>query len=132
MPIRGLRWLYLPVPELRRLLGPQKIIGLSTHLAEQAREAIDLGADYIGVGPIFATRTKEDVVDPVGLAYLEHVARHSPLPFVAIGGIKEHNIGQVVHRGAKSVCLVTEIVGAEDIPATTRRLQAALLGTGRK
>jgi len=122
----------LPVAAVRELIGPGKIIGLSTHSPEQAAEAVSAGADYIGVGPIFATATKDDVCAPVGLEYLEHVVRSCPLPFVAIGGIKEHNIGQVVHRGAKSVCLVTEIVGAEDITATTRRLQAALLEPGRK
>lgn len=119
----------LPVPELRRLLGPEKIIGLSTHTPEQAREAIDLGADYIGVGPIFATQTKTDVVAPVGFAYLEHVVRNSPLPFAAIGGIKEHNIAEVVRRGAKSICLVTEIVGAEDIAAKVRTLNQIIQAT---
>jgi thiamine-phosphate pyrophosphorylase len=113
----------LPVPELRRLLGPDKIIGLSTHTPEQAREAIAQGADYIGVGPIFATQTKTDVVAPVGFAYLEHVARNSPLPFAAIGGIKEHNIAEVVRRGAKTVCLVTDIVGSADIAAKVRALK---------
>ncbi len=119
----------LPVPELRRLLGPEMIIGLSTHLPEQAREAVDLGADYIGVGPIFATQTKADVVAPVGFAYLEHVARTSPLPFAAIGGIKEHNLGEVVKRGARTVCLVTEIVGAADIAAKVRELNRIMKAT---
>mgnify|MGYP001401659599 CR=1 FL=1 len=119
----------LPVPELRRLLGPDKIIGLSTHTPEQAREAPALGADYIGVGPIFATQTKEDVVAPVGFDYLEHVARHCPLPFTAIGGIKQHNIGEVVRHGARSVCLLTDIVGAGDIAAKVRALNAIINGT---
>lgn len=114
-----------PVPEVRRLIGPNKLIGLSTHGPEQAATAVAAGADYIGVGPIFSTQTKEDVCAPVGLGYLEHVVRTCPLPFVAIGGIKEHNLHQVVSRGAKTVCLVTEIVSATDIAATTRRLQAA-------
>jgi thiamine-phosphate pyrophosphorylase len=121
----------LPVAAVRELIGPGKIIGLSTHSPEQAAEAVSAGADYIGVGPIFATATKDDVCAPVGLEYLEHVVRSCPLPFVAIGGIKEHNIGQVVHRGARTVCLVTEIVGAADIATTTRRLQTALLEPGR-
>ena len=77
----------LPVPEVRSLVGPDMIIGLSTHMPQQAREARSLGADYIGVGPIFATNTKEDVVDPVGYEYLDWVARNTDLPFVAIGGI---------------------------------------------
>jgi len=114
-----------PVAEVRRLIGPDKLIGLSTHNSEQAAEAVTFGADYIGVGPIFATKTKDDVCAPVGLEYLEHVVRHNRLPFVAIGGIKEHNLKDVLQRGAKTVCLVTEIVGTADITATVRRLQAA-------
>lgn len=115
----------LPVPEVRKLVGPGKLIGLSTHDPEQAAAAVATGADYIGVGPLFSTQTKEDVCAPVGLGYLEHVARTCPLPFVAIGGIKEHNLHEVTARGAKTVCLVTEIVGAPDITATVRRLNAA-------
>jgi len=114
-----------PVSEVRKLIGNNKLIGLSTHGPDQAEAAIGAGADYIGVGPIFSTQTKDDVCAPVGLGYLEHVVNHSPLPFVAIGGIKEHNMGEVLSRGATTVCLVTEIVGAEDIAATVRRLQSA-------
>jgi len=91
----------------------------------QAEAAIAAGADYIGVGPLYATQTKDDVCAPVGLAYLDYVVKHSPLPFVAIGGIKEHNLAEVVAHGAKTLCLVTEIVGSDDIAATARRLQAA-------
>jgi thiamine-phosphate pyrophosphorylase len=118
-----------PVAAVRALIGPGKIIGLSTHSPEQAAAAVPVGADYIGVGPIFSTTTKEDVCAPVGLAYLDHVARSCPLPFVAIGGIKAHNIDQVIRHGAKTICLVTEIVGAADVAATVRRLQARLLST---
>ena len=119
----------LPVAVVRELIGEGKLIGLSTHSPAQAAAAVMAGADYIGVGPIFATTTKDDVGLPVGLAYLEHVANTCPLPFVAIGGIKEHNIGRVIQHGAKTVCLVTEIVGARDIAATVRRLQAKIIGT---
>jgi thiamine-phosphate pyrophosphorylase len=116
----------LPLPEVRRLLGPHRIIGLSTHLPEQARQALALGADYIGVGPLFSTQTKDDVCAPVGLAYLEYVVQNVPMPFVAIGGIKEHNIASVIQRGAKTICLVTEIVCADDISAMVRRLHRAM------
>ncbi len=111
----------LPLQEVRRLVG-HRIIGVSTHSPEQAEAAVAGGADYIGVGPVFETRTKEDVCDPVGFEYLEYAARKVPIPFVAIGGIKAHNIHEVVSRGAESVCMVTEIVGAEDIEDTVRRL----------
>lgn len=116
----------LPVAEVRKLLGPDRIIGLSTHSPAQAEEAVRLGADYIGVGPIFATRTKDDVCDPVGFSYLEWVRDNISLPWVAIGGIKLHNIDEIVRRGAKTVCLVTEIVGAPDIVGRVHELQAAL------
>lgn len=116
-----------PVAEIRRLIGPDKLIGLSTHSPEQAAAAVQAGADYIGVGPIFSTQTKDDVCAPVGLGYLDHVVRTCPLPFVAIGGIKEHNLRQVLDHGAKTVCLVTEIVGAADIAATACRLSAACI-----
>ena len=116
----------LPVREVRRLLGPDKIIGLSTHSPEQARAAVEAGADYIGVGPIFATQTKEDVCAPVGLSYLEWVVEHIRHPFVAIGGIKEHNIAQVTKRGAACCALVSELVGAPDIAAKVRSVRAAM------
>ena len=115
----------LPVPEVRRLLGPDKIIGLSTHSPEQARAAVAAGADYIGVGPIFATQTKEDVCSPVGFSYLEWVVANIRLPFVAIGGIKEHNIAEVTRRGAKCCALVSELVGAPDIEEKVRAVRAA-------
>ncbi len=111
----------LPVAAVRQIVG-DKIIGLSTHGPDQAQAAIEAGADYIGAGPIFATRTKDDVCDPVGLNYLEHVIAKVPLPAVAIGGIKINNINQVLERGARTVCLVTEIVGADDISGTVKQL----------
>lgn len=114
----------LPVEAVRRLIGDDKIIGLSTHNPEQAKQAVAVGADYIGVGPIFTTETKEDVCAAVGMDYLEHIAANCSLPFVAIGGIKEHNIGDIVARGAKIICLVTEIVGSEDIVSTVVRLRS--------
>ncbi|MCL6634622.1 MAG: thiamine phosphate synthase [Peptococcaceae bacterium] len=119
----------LPPEKVRELVGEEMLIGLSTHSPAQAGAAVRSGVDYIGVGPIFATRTKKDVCDPVGLEYLEYVVRHINLPFVAIGGIKEHNIAEVSRRGARCIAMVTEIVGAEDIGARVRALRAVL---GRK
>jgi thiamine-phosphate pyrophosphorylase len=119
----------LPPREVRNLAGQEMIIGLSTHSPAQAQAAVNCGVDYIGVGPLFATRTKKDVCDPVGLEYLDYVVKNIKLPFVAIGGIKEHNIAEVSRRGAKCIALVTEITGSEDIAAKVRALRAAL---GRK
>ena len=102
-----------PLLEVRKLIGDDKIIGLSTHSKQQAREAVRLGADYIGVGPVFDTKTKD--YETVGVEYLLFVAQNISIPFVAIGGIKEHNIDQVIKAGAKRVALVTEITQASDI-----------------
>jgi thiamine-phosphate pyrophosphorylase len=115
------------VDEIRRLAGDSLLIGVSTHSPAQAARAAADGADYIGVGPRFATKTKEDVCDPVGLEYLEHVAaNHGRLPFVAIGGIKRQNIALVVSRGAACCCLVSELVGAPDITARVAEVRRAM------
>jgi len=116
----------LPLPVVRRLMGPHMIIGVSTHSPEQALEAVAGGADYIGVGPIYPTSTKKDVVPAVGLSYLDWVVSHVDLPFVAIGGIKEHNLAEVAAHGARCAALVTEIVGAPDIGAKVARLRTIL------
>ncbi len=116
----------LPLPEVRRLVGPEKIIGLSTHNPEQAREAVALGADYIGVGPIFATQTKEDVCAPVGYSYLDWVYQHIDIPFVAIGGIKEHNIKEVVAHGGHCCALVSELVSAQNIAQRVQEVRTAM------
>lgn len=117
----------LPPAAVRQLVGPDLLIGLSTHSPDQAREAANCGlVDYIGVGPIFQTQTKQDVCDPVGLEYLDYVVNNIALPFVAIGGIKEHNIAAVRSRGAKIIAMVTEIVGAEDIGAKIAAIRGRL------
>lgn len=116
----------LPLAETRSLVGPDMIIGVSTHAPEQARAALAGGADYIGVGPIFATKTKEDVVDPVGFEYLDWVAANIQLPFVAIGGIKIHNIAEVAAHGARCCAMVSELVGAPDIGAAVAASRGAM------
>lgn len=108
--------------DVRKLIGDNKIIGLSTHSEEQGMKAyLDPDVDYIGVGPIFPTTTKDTA--PVGLGYLEYAVKNLHLPFTAIGGIKEHNLHEIISRGAKNVCLVSDIVGAPNIAEKVRELQ---------
>lgn len=116
----------MPIEAVRRICGKDMLIGLSTHSPQQADDAVSRGADYIGVGPIYRTFTKKNVCDPVGLEYLDYAVKNVTIPFVAIGGIKEHNIDEVIAHGAKTVCLVTEITGAEDIGGTIGRIHTAL------
>lgn len=104
----------MPPHAVRSLIGPDRIMGISTHSPRQAQEAMHAGADYIGVGPLYSTQTKVDVCAPVGLEYLEYAVQNVHIPFVAIGGIKRRNLHEVVGKGARCVALVTEIVGAED------------------
>ncbi len=111
----------LPISEVRKIVPSNMIIGLSTHNKVQATTALKEGADYIGVGPIYHTQTKTDVCPAVGLEYLEYVIKNIDLPYVAIGGIKEHNIDEVLKCGAKTVCMVTEIVGSDDIENVVKR-----------
>lgn len=121
----------LPPEAVRSLIGPDRILGISTHSPEQARTALSLPVDYIGVGPLFATSTKKDVCAPVGFDYLDYVVKEINLPFVAIGGINVANIGEVAAHGAKMCSLVSAFVGAPDIGAAVREARAAMQG-GRK
>ena len=107
----------LPLLEARKIVG-NKIIGISTHSIAEARKAEQDGADYIGVGPIFATQSKEDVVDPVTTSYVSEVAAEIVIPFVAIGGIKLHNVDQVLQAGASRICAISEIVGSANVTGT--------------
>lgn len=103
------------VKAVRKLIGDEYIIGISTHSPEQYKIAVNDGADYAGVGPLFETHTKDDIMPPVGLEYLRWVVKHERIPFVAIGGIKEYNVDKVINAGAKCICLVTEIISAKNI-----------------
>ncbi|WP_462350875.1 thiamine phosphate synthase [Fusobacterium varium] len=112
--------------DVRKLIGINKIIGLSTHSEEQGMAAYNNeNVDYIGVGPIFPTTTKDTA--PVGLEYLEFAVKNLHLPFVAIGGIKEYNIDEIIKRGAQRICLVSDIVGAENICKKIINLNSKIL-----
>ncbi|WP_309252339.1 thiamine phosphate synthase [Paenibacillus spongiae] len=103
----------LPLAEARRILGSDRIIGISTHSLEQALEAERGGADYIGVGPVFPTGTKPGR-QAVTTSYVREAAQRIRIPFVAIGGITTDNVGDVLAAGATRICAVSAIVGSED------------------
>ena len=101
----------LPPRAARSILGENAIIGFSTHSIEQARAALELPVDYIALGPIFPTKTKEDPDDIVGLDGLREV-RHivGEIPLVAIGGIADENLLSVLSAGADSAAMISSIV----------------------
>ncbi len=114
----------------RRLLPPGRLLGISTHSLEQARRAVDDGADYIGVGPVFATTTKETGYAPLGLAGLSAIAAAVPVPVVAIGGITPAAAPQVIRAGAMAVALISALMAAPDIAAATRGVLDRLAAEG--
>lgn len=109
----------LPLREARKIMG-NRIIGISTHRIEEARQAERDGADYIGVGPVFPTKSKVDVVAPVTTSYVREVASEIGIPWVAIGGIKLHNVDEVIAAGATRICAISEIVGSSDVSGTCK------------
>lgn len=119
----------LPPEVVRRLIGPDRILGLSTHAPEQFLWAKQSGVvDYAGVGPVYATQTKADVCAVVGLDYVRFAAVEGGLPFVAIGGIKPANLAPVAAAGARTVAVVSDLVGAVDIAAKVAELRGILRG----
>ncbi|ADQ03845.1 thiamine-phosphate pyrophosphorylase [Caldicellulosiruptor owensensis OL] len=121
----------LPADEVRKILGDEYIIGVTTHKKEQVLKAKEDGADYVGLGPIFASFTKDNPHPPIGLEMVKWAAENSPLPFVAIGGIKEHNLKDVLANGARCICAVTEVVGADDIQKKIKSFFEILKEFGR-
>ncbi|GMK37414.1 hypothetical protein PCCS19_04680 [Paenibacillus sp. CCS19] len=115
----------LSLEEARRLLGPDRIIGISTHSIEQGLAAQAGGADYIGVGPVYPTGTKPGRA-AVTTSYVQEAAAQIAIPFVAIGGITLSNVDTVIAAGAARVCAVSEIVGADDPAAVCRAFKAKL------
>lgn len=115
----------LPVQEARSVVGPGRLIGLSTHNLEQALAAVGTGADYIGVGPVFPSRTK-DFADFPGLRLLRQVSGCMQMAAFAIGGIGLDNIHRVLETGFQRVAVSGAVCGASDPAAAARELRAAL------
>ncbi len=116
----------LPVPAARRLLGPDKLIGVSTHNPEQIEAAASAPVDYLAFGPIFPTATKADTQPVVGCAGLREVRKRTSKPLMAIGGITPANAAQAIEAGADSVAVISGWLAAEDIPARLEEFRSAL------
>jgi thiamine-phosphate pyrophosphorylase len=113
-----------PAEEAREILGPDAIVGLSTHSEEQIEAAADRPVDYISVGPIWETPTKEGR-PAVGLGLIEFAAAHAAHPFFAIGGVDAGNAEGVVGAGARRLCAVRAIRDAPEPAAAARQLRGA-------
>ncbi|MBV8999722.1 MAG: thiamine phosphate synthase, partial [Solirubrobacterales bacterium] len=121
-----------PVADARRLVGPDRLIGLSTHTPEQVDAIAGVPVDYIGVGPVHATPTKPGR-PAVGLDLVRYAAEHATVPFFAIGGISPDNAVAVRDAGAGRIAVVRAITEAPDPAGATRALRevVAEVGVGR-
>lgn len=115
----------LPVPKVRRLVGANLLIGVSTHHLEQLRQAVAAGANYVGVGPVFATATKQ-ATELAGLEYVRQVAAETALPAFAIGGITPANVAQVVEAGLRRVAVSSAVCCSESPRAVVQELRRFL------
>ena len=120
----------LPPRIARKLLGKNKMVGLSTHTTAEASRAGKLASkglvDYISFGPVFSTKTKKNARKAVGTAKLKKVKKSVNLPVVAIGGIKEENIPEVLKTGVDSVAMISGILEAKDIQSKISSISAAI------
>ncbi|MCR8633576.1 thiamine phosphate synthase [Paenibacillus radicis (ex Xue et al. 2023)] len=121
----------IPGVEARRLLGDDKIIGISAGTMEEAEWAMENGADYLGVGPVYSTATKQDAGEAIGTQLIAAVAQRWDIPVVGIGGINSENAAVIVEAGAHGVAVVSAITKQQNpfLAAQTlvSSLQKALL-----
>ena len=116
----------LPVTVARRLLGPDRMVGASTHSVDEVRQANKDGADYLVFGPIFDTVTKRSFGAPLGLDALADACRRSTVPVFAIGGVTSSRVRDVRRAGAHGVAVIGAVLTRDDVAAATQELLASL------
>jgi thiamine-phosphate pyrophosphorylase len=119
-----------PVGRAREIVGDDAIVGLSTHSVKQAQAGCRSGADYIAVGPVHATPTKEGR-PAIGVEPIKYAAAHVSVPWFAIGGIDTKTVGDVVRAGARRIVVVRALTDADDPEAVARALRTSLNGARR-
>jgi thiamine-phosphate pyrophosphorylase len=118
--------------EARQKLGKGKIIGVTVHDVREALEAERLGADYVSVSPVFHTDTKPDAGKPAGVELVRQVKNAVKVPVVAIGGINESNLDQVLEAGADSIAVISAIAASSAAEAAARKITEAINDSARK
>jgi thiamine-phosphate pyrophosphorylase len=116
----------LPLDLARKMMGPDKLIGISTHNSDQVREATAGKPDYLGFGPIFKPSSKQDHDPVVGLEGLRAMRSLTSLPVFAIGGIQIDQVGEIVHAGADGVAVISAILKAPDISHVVKAFLAQM------
>ena len=118
----------LPVSAARGLLGPDRLIGVSAHSAEEAARVEQEGADFVVLGPIFETPSKRAFGPPIGLRELERARTHCRVPLFGIGGITTDRVHDVLKAGARGVAVIGSVMAAEDVERASREFLHALEG----
>lgn len=113
----------MPYRVARKLLGSKKVIGVTVHDDKEAREAQRLGADYVGVSPIFLTDTKPDAGVPAGIELIKKVKRMVSVPVIAIGGINLYNAEEIVKAGADGLCAISAVLTRPDVRSEIEKYQ---------
>ena len=118
----------IPVAEARRIVGPDRLVGLSVENMDQARAALGIGADYLGVGPVFRTPTKSDAAPPAGLSIFREMKDAGVgIPAFAIGGVNLSNAEEILEAGAWGLAVVSAVVAAPNPLEATRAFVEILM-----
>ncbi len=121
----------MPYAAARKMLGPEKIIGITVHNLDEALEAQRLGADYLGVSPIYQTATKADAGKPAGIVLVEEIRAQVDIPLIAIGGINYYNAPEVIRAGADGVCAISAVVAKDDVSVEIKKFQELFRSFGK-
>ena len=121
----------MPCEAARKLLGGEKIIGITVHNLAEAVQAEGIGADYLGVSPIFQTATKPDAGKPAGITLIEDIRAIVDIPLIAIGGIDHSNAIDVIRAGADGLCAISSVVAKEDVSAEIKKFQDSFRAFGK-
>lgn len=122
----------MPYAVARKMLGPGKIIGITVHNLAEALEAQELGADYLGVSPIYHTQTKSDAGKPAGIALIEEIRARVKIPLIAIGGINFSNATEVIKAGADGLCAISAVVAKENVDIEIKKFQELFRAFGNR
>jgi thiamine-phosphate pyrophosphorylase len=116
----------MPLPYARKILGENRVIGISVSNVKEAEAAEKEGADYLGAGPVFQTASKKDIGPLLGLEGLQAIRRRVKTPILAIGGISASNAAEVVNAGADGVAVISAIAGAKDATKAAAQIVEAI------
>lgn len=121
----------IPLEEARKLLGPEKIIGISANTVVDAKAAEERGADYLGVGAIFSTESKKEKKGKAGIGIkgIKKIRAKTELPIIAVGGLKTENCKEVLEAGADTISVISALTMAEDITKNTKKFKEFILKT---